>query len=102
MSHLGRNQARTIRVVLGRLGLHVSNQRIVAALARLGIEVSEDQVEMVRIERLKDTASTGRGLAYVPLLPIEVRSIEPRRRPLDVTDGGPGSTHVDRQAACSA
>src|SRR5512142_234218 len=52
--------------VLERLGLHVSNQRIVAELARLGIEVHEDQVEMVRIERLKDTASTGRGLAYVP------------------------------------
>lgn len=66
MSRLGRNKARIIRVVLERLGLHVSNQRIVAELARLGIEVHEDQVEMVRIERLKDTALTGRGLAYVP------------------------------------
>src|SRR3954464_2909934 len=50
------SKARPIRSAPLRLGLHATRQRIVAELARSGIEVGADRVERARIDLLKDTA----------------------------------------------
>ena len=66
MGDPGKSEARSIRSALVRLGMHATRRQIVAELARLGTEVSPDQVERARIDLLKDTAQVRGAAVGVP------------------------------------
>jgi hypothetical protein len=60
MGDPGPSKTRSIRSALLRLGRHTTRQQIVAELVRHGLVVSEEQVERVRIDLLKDPAEIRR------------------------------------------
>jgi hypothetical protein len=61
---MGRRRA--IQKTLGRLGMQVSNQDVVAALAEGGMSVTEELVRQVKIEMLKEASKVERQSVTVP------------------------------------
>ena len=57
---------RAIQKPLGRLGMQVSNQEVVAALAECGMSVTEVLVRQVKVEMLKEPAKSERQKVMVP------------------------------------
>jgi hypothetical protein len=67
---------RAIRNALFRLGLHTTPKAIVEALAKQGIQVTEELLRLVRIEILKEISRARGGK-----VPRPVPSMAARRRP---------------------
>jgi hypothetical protein len=60
------SKKRAIQNTLGRLGMQASNQEVVAALAEVGIGVTEGLIRQVRVEMLKEAARVERQRARHP------------------------------------
>lgn len=71
------SRKRAIRDTLGRLGMQASNREVVAALAEVGIGVTEGLVRQVKVELLKGAARGDRQRAGLP----RVSSAQLRRPP---------------------
>jgi hypothetical protein len=54
------SRKRAIQNTLGRLGMQASNKEVVAALAEIGIGVTEGLVHQVKVEMLKQAAGVER------------------------------------------
>lgn len=76
------SRKRAIRDTLGRLGMQASNREVVAALAEVGIGVTEGLVRQVKVELLKGAARGERQRAGLPRVSAQLRrppKIPPRR-----------------------
>ena len=71
------SRARAIQNTLARLGMQVSPQQVVGALAAFGIDVNEGLVRQVKVEMLKRAAKTERQQMRTP----QVKHPQVRRPP---------------------
>ena len=60
------SKKRAIQNTLARLGMQASNQEVVAALAEVGIGVTEGLIRQVKVELLKEAARGERQRARLP------------------------------------
>ena len=60
------SKKRAIQYTLGRLGMQASNREVVAALADVGVGVTEGLIRQVRVELLKEAARAERQRARLP------------------------------------
>jgi hypothetical protein len=60
------SRARAIQNTLARLGMQVSPQQVVGALAAFGIDVNEGLVRRVKVEMLKRAAKVERHQVRTP------------------------------------
>ena len=73
---------RAVQNTLGRLGMQASNREVVAALAEVGVGVTEGLVRQVRVELLKEAARVERRRARLPATPHRLQrpqKVPPRR-----------------------
>ena len=60
------SRKRAIQNTLGRFGMQASNQEVVAALAEVGIGVSEGLVRRIKVELLKEADRVERQQVRLP------------------------------------